>query len=93
MEVYQYLIPTVKQSPGTIYPNFSRIVNDHGVIEYGFDDNGGYVNDSYGRSPDREVDNCSCTINSSGEAYWSYFATVTSYSYGHIIAGHEARRY
>ena len=33
-------------------------------------------------SPDREVDNCSCTINSSGEAYWSYFATVTSYSYG-----------
>ena len=37
-----------KRSPGTIYPNFSRIVNDRGVIEYGFDDNGGYVNDSYG---------------------------------------------
>ena len=37
-------------------------------------------------SPDREVDNCSCTINSSGEAYWSYFATVTSYSYGHTIS-------
>lgn len=56
MEVYQYLIPTVKHSPGTIYPNFSRIVNDHGVIEYGFDNNGGYVNDSYGnkalRTPD-----------------------------------------
>ena len=48
MEVCQYLIPTVKHSPSTIYPNFSRIVNDRGVIEYGFDDNGAYVDDSYG---------------------------------------------
>ena len=34
--------------PGTIYPNFSRIVNDRGLIEYRFDDNDAYVDDSYG---------------------------------------------
>lgn len=41
-----------------------------------------YLIPTVNHSPGREVDNCSCTIKSSGETYWSYFATVTSYSYG-----------
>ena len=66
-------------SPGTIYPNFSRIVNEHGVIEYGFDDNGAYVDDSYG-SPDIRY-----------TSFWwvditgvpdSYLHNDVSYSYG-----------
>ena len=74
------MIPTAKHSPGTIYPNFSRIVNEHGVIEYGFDDNGAYVDDSYG-SPDIRY-----------TSFWwvdifgapdSYLHNDVSYSYGY----------
>ena len=65
MGVYQYLIPTVKHSPDTVYPNFSRIVNEHGVIEYGFDDNGAYVDDSYG-SPDMSYSGWVLCVDESG---------------------------
>ena len=67
-------------SPGTIYPNFSRIVNEHGVIEYGFDDNGAYVDDSYG-SPDIGNDYVECHIGEEGYVFSDVWV-FTEDSYG-----------